>query len=225
MQPVVAPTPRRRHAVALAAATAALALPIAVHELAPPRAPSQASPQPPSPTEPTPAPPWPVGPVVVVAIPAQTVVAPGQTLAISTFLVNRSDNNIAALPSLDASDDEWRFPKLAVEARDPTGGMVSTEDPEKRGRCGNINALRVEDFVIVRPGEVLDLTGEGTFGLEAYAPVVPGRYTMRVRYDLSFVGWDGATYEEPTYVAIEVLPRNIYFSNTFTIDVRAPAPP
>ena len=213
MHPVVAPRPVVG-AAGLAAVAGALALALAVTS-PPDPAPAMVA----EPVRGVRAPP-PPGPLEVLAIPLKAAVAPRAPLPIAFFVVNRSDEMLLALPSLDGSDEEWRFPKIAVEAFDTRGQRVPTEAPERHRRCGNVNDLDAADFVLVPPGGAIDLTvDDRSFGIDAYAPLVPGQYTFRLRYDLSFVGWDRAEHSPGTDDLIPLLPRGIYFSEPITLQV------
>lgn len=90
-------------------------------------------------------------------------------------LVNVSRRSQRVLPALDGSDMGWRMPKVMVEWRDAVGEPVS---PRRMSRCGNMNALRPQDWVTLAPGEQLELTNGW---VRAEPP--PGAVEMRLVYD------------------------------------------
>ncbi len=147
----------------------------------------------------------------------------GEPLPVEFRIRNVSDAAVLVLPSLDASDVGWRYPKYAIEVRDESGAVVPVEPG---GRCGNVNQLAAGDFVELAPGGEVDPFGEGTFGHYALAwcPSRPGRYTVRGVYDVSGDddGWRTSKAGPPDAAAharLEKLVRGRFESNDVTIVV------
>ena len=94
------------------------------------------------------------------------------------------------MPPLDGSTAGWRFPKCRFEITDAAGKPV---ERRRTTICGNMNMLRVENFVRVPAREVFSPFGEGFFSWLPY-PVdfldfgvrqEPGTYTVRYYYSTS----------------------------------------
>jgi hypothetical protein len=101
-------------------------------------------------------------------------------------IINRSTKEVMLVGSLDGSGEGMRYPHCRVEINDKAGEPVTA----RYGRCGNMNSLRVADFVIVPPGQAFDPFGEGFFPpallSPGYFPVKdPGLYSVRFHYSTS----------------------------------------
>ena len=85
------------------------------------------------------------------------------------------------VPSLDASDVGWRYPKIGIDI-EHDGEPVTVET---WGRCGMMNPLTADDLRTLPPGESLNPFGPGSFGHERlrWTPTEPGEYRVRLRYD------------------------------------------
>ena len=91
-------------------------------------------------------------PLVTCTIRAQPAREHGNAPSVSVKLINRTDHEIALVGSLDGSEEKWRYPYCYFEIIGPDGR--STIRPVRR--CGNMNALRKEEFVSVPPGGAFD---------------------------------------------------------------------
>lgn len=107
----------------------------------------------------------------------------GSPLPVHFALTNTGPETFHVVPSLDASDVGWRYPKIDVEVEQVGVGAVT---PEEVGRCGMMNPLTERDLRPLSPGESLDPFGPGTFSHHAlrYTPSAPGEYRVRMVYDL-----------------------------------------
>jgi len=103
--------------------------------------------------------------------------------------------NTGTLPVLavqpgDGSDVGWRTPRTRWEVRDDATGEL-VEAP-RRGRCGNLNAIRLEEMVTLAPGEKCALNQ--WFG-QPYLPPA-GTYRVVLHYDndptMEFEGLSGS---------------------------------
>jgi hypothetical protein len=106
--------------------------------------------------------------VAVELRPAQQVIKVGELPDLSVTLVNRGNREVLLVEPGDGSDCGWRTPQIEWSRSHWFRGP----------RCGNINALKLEEVFILKPGEsrrlcdwvgVPQLTG-------------PGRYRVAVRY-------------------------------------------
>lgn len=109
----------------------------------------------------------------------------GKAPKIAVALTNQTDADIYLVGSLDASDCRWRYPHCYFEVIGPDGKPVE----RGLGRCGNMNTLRVKDFVMLPPGESFDpyrrVDDGGFFSahqLEAHTFGVAGAYRIRFVY-------------------------------------------
>jgi len=106
----------------------------------------------------------------------------GESLEPALVLRNASDHPVQVIHCLDASDVGWRYPKVLVEITDAEGNPQS---PPRFGRCGNMNALSLEDFSTLPAGEEFLPVKPGSFGHWAFRwkPEKPGQYRIRWTYD------------------------------------------
>lgn len=108
----------------------------------------------------------------------------GQVPSLTVRIRNKTGGEVHLVGSLDGSTCGWRFPKCRLEILDPAGRSVALP----LGRCGNMNALRTDDFVRVRAGDSFYPFGLGFFRPSEFSrfPVTtPGEYTVRFHYTTS----------------------------------------
>jgi hypothetical protein len=108
----------------------------------------------------------------------------GETPALAVTITNKSGKEVVLVGSLDGSDVGWRFPKCRVEIFDAAGKPVTAA----MGRCGNMNVLRLADFVVVPAGGAFNPCGPGFFSPHQFHrfPVsAPGDYTVCFYYSTS----------------------------------------
>ncbi len=110
----------------------------------------------------------------------------GEQVELQVRIVNRSDESHPLIGSLDASDVKWRYPHCTFEVIGPDGAPVGLGIG---GRCGNMNNLRLEDIVTVKPGESFDpymqIDNGGFFSHAIHqrnALGVVGQYRVRFQY-------------------------------------------
>jgi hypothetical protein len=157
----------------------------------------------------------------------KTEYAVGEAPEISVFLHNNEGRNVTLVGSLDGSDDS-RSPRCHFEIAAPHG-----HESAVIGRCGNINSIRMADFVDVPAGGKFDpfRRENGFFGsskLRWENFVTPGRYRFTFRY--STVGWSkikdgGLVLGKPPAAARERLkdvPRFEATSNTIELTFGPP---
>ena len=151
----------------------------------------------------------------------------GEAPEISVFLHNNEGRSVTLVGSLDGSDG-GRSPRCQFEIAAPPG-----HESAVIGRCGNINSIRMADFVDVPAGGKFDpfRREDGFFGspkLRWDNFVTPGRYRFTFRY--STVGWakiedDGRVLGKPPAAAHERLkgvPRFEAASNTIELTFGPP---
>jgi hypothetical protein len=116
-------------------------------------------------------------PTLTIAADAETYQV-GQQPKLSISITNRSDKDVYLVGSLDGSTDERRFPKCRLEVLNSEGKPVTLE----LLGCGNMNKLRLEDFVAVLPSQAFDPFGKGFFApyqMYQFPVQRPGVYTVR----------------------------------------------
>lgn len=103
----------------------------------------------------------------------------GEHPKIVATLTNRSGRTIALVPAIDGSGGR-RYPLVKLDVQPPSGALPE----EVTLGCGNVNALRPEDFHTVRANEHFDVLGErgGAAGRTALNRG-PGEYTIQLTYD------------------------------------------
>lgn len=151
----------------------------------------------------------------------------GEVPEISVFLHNNEGRSVTLVGSLDGSDGN-RSPRCHFEIAAPPG-----HESPVIGRCGNINSIRMADFVDVPAGGKFDpfRREDGFFGsseLRWENFVTPGRYRFTFRY--STVGWakikdHGLVLGKPPAAARERLkdvPRFEATSNTIELTFGPP---
>jgi hypothetical protein len=84
----------------------------------------------------------------------------GDVPKVSVVIRNDSDRPVVLVGSLDGSEERWRYPLVYFELTGPEGENAFGP----YGRCGNMDGIRVEDFVKVQPGETFDPYSSGFFG-------------------------------------------------------------
>ncbi len=165
------------------------------------------------------APPSPMAALGIEVVASSTRVAAGAEIPLTFYVVNRSDRSVPVIRSLDASDYGWRYPKIDIEIRDSSCAVVPAAP---HGRCGMVNELSAQDFVSLAPGRRVELFGEGTFGhhrLSKYGNnLAPGKYTVTLRYDLSFAA-DDPNVPVALRAKVATLPRGVYTSTPIEIVV------
>lgn len=124
-------------------------------------------------------------PISVVAKRTKGKAKVGKPLPVRFQIKNQSSKEVTIVRSLDGSDAGWRSPKITIEVRDAKNKLVEVP---MGGRCGMVNPLMEEDFVTLAPKKSHTLLGEGSFGhyVLRWAPTKAGRYTVTLRYDVSF---------------------------------------
>jgi hypothetical protein len=117
----------------------------------------------------------------------------GDSAGFTVRIHNRAPLPLWLVRSLDGSTDRARFPHVILEIAGPAGGY---HVPAYIG-CGNINALREVDFVLVYPGEPFDPFEKGPlpYSLRSGRFIKPGKYVATFRYSTNepdvrkWLGW------------------------------------
>lgn len=123
----------------------------------------------------------------------------GESPKVTVELINRGNQAIYLVGSLDASDSKWRYPHCYFEVIGPDGASAV----KQYGRCGNMNTLRKEDFFKIPAGGTFDpyqkVDFQGFFSayqLDSGNFNKPGEYRIRFFYstnnpDIGEWGGDG----------------------------------
>jgi hypothetical protein len=143
---------------------------------------------------------------------------PSQRLDLQVTVENRSAEPVVAMRALDGSLEHWREPHWDLYLRDEASGRVYRWDFHG-GRCGNVDPIRVEDYVELRPGERRDeVPGPWANHLGGATVGARGRYTAWVVY--RFCGHGGAGLPLGRQVERGDVTRGVFTSNAITIEVR-----
>ena len=157
----------------------------------------------------------------------------GRAPQIKVSLINQTKRDIYLVGSLDASDCKWRYPHCYFEVTGPDGKAVVDDV----GRCGFMNALRLEDFVLVLPGEAFDpyqrIDDYGFFAshqLRSSTFQQPGEYRIRFIYSTKnanmapWLGVGSPAEESKAEIAslFQQVPKIEVRSDEFTLTVVAP---
>ncbi|MCI0650928.1 MAG: hypothetical protein L0Z55_03480 [Planctomycetes bacterium] len=160
----------------------------------------------------------------------------GKAPVIAVEVANLTGREIYLVGSLDGSDLKWRYPHCYFEVTGPDGKAPEND----MGRCGNMNALRQEDFVRVAAGASFDpyrkIDGYGFFAasqLSEAAFAVPGDYRVRFVYSTAgenfkdWFGWGNSDEEakaKDLRGLFDMIPKATAISNEITITVRRSQP-
>jgi len=74
----------------------------------------------------------------------------GEIPKLTVKIYNETKNDIYLIGSLDGSDVNWRFPHCYYSINRPKPNKTEFQ------RCGNMNILRIEDFKVVKAGQVFN---------------------------------------------------------------------
>jgi hypothetical protein len=122
------------------------------------------------------------GPLEIQLATARTDRTPEAPIALDLAFANRSAKNLVVVRPLDGSLEGWRWPRYDLYARDASDGSVY-RFAFVGGRCGNVNAVRADDYVAIEPGSGRHDVANGwaDYLRDARLPK-PGRYTLWVVY-------------------------------------------
>ncbi|HLC73280.1 MAG TPA: hypothetical protein VJH20_01440 [Candidatus Nanoarchaeia archaeon] len=126
---------------------------------------------------------------------------------IDANIYNRSNKSIWLVRVLDGSEVRWRFPYCYFEVFDSKGNKVNKFGG---GRCGNMNAIRRSDYVLVQPNEGFN-PYYGPFRLADFDVIRPDRYKALFTYSTSSANdtdWLGDLGDNDTQL-LHLVPRNI----------------
>jgi hypothetical protein len=134
---------------------------------------------------------------------------------------NTGDEDLTLMRPVDGATDRLRYPHYDLETR--VNGVASRMPQDLGGRCGNINGLKLKDFVTLQPGEKYRTTlsvqqmmfGRGT---------VPIRFRYTARRDLSRRGISGRD-EKGVKERMSVVWEGTCHSNWITVEVKKQARP
>jgi len=109
----------------------------------------------------------------------------GEEPKFKLVLTNVSRKVKVVLKGRDASDFGWVSPSLGMKVRGPDHRPCQSP---ASGRCGNVNTLRKEDYVALKPGQSLDVLDGGHWKLRGGVFTRPGVYSIQASYDTKIEG-------------------------------------
>ncbi|WP_038167408.1 hypothetical protein [Verrucomicrobium sp. BvORR106] len=164
-----------------------------------------------------------------------TVVRHGEHPKVKVRIGNHLGRDVVLVGSLDGSSYGMRYPKCGFELMDSQGKPLKIS-PESR--CGNMNELRIEDFVTVPSGKEFNPYESGFFGSwqsQLLPQLPPGTYLIRFYYQTSrkgvqyYFGDEQMLAEPKISPAIqklyEMVPGLDLKSNALKITITAKSPP
>ena len=105
----------------------------------------------------------------------------GEVPQIEVFIKNNTKKDIYLIGSLDASEEKWRGPHCYFIIESP-----APINKEPIGRCGNMNSIKPEDFILVKSGGVFNPYQKGFFGSYQISSKenfkIPGTYRITFYY-------------------------------------------
>jgi hypothetical protein len=106
-----------------------------------------------------------------------------EPLSLKLTFKNRGSTPLVVMRPLDGSLEHWRAPMYDLYLRDEATSAVR-RFAFTGGRCGNVNAIKDDDYVTLAPGEArTDLTEKGWASyLRSAVIAAPGQYTVWVVY-------------------------------------------
>jgi hypothetical protein len=122
----------------------------------------------------------------------------GEIPKIHVSIQNNSGKDVYLIGSLDGSDLKMRSPFCYFTIEKP----INFDHPI--ARCGNMNPLREDDFVLVKSGETFDPYQKGFFG----------SYKFDIKENFQFNG----TYRITFYYSTKSRKLNEYFGDDYGID-------
>jgi hypothetical protein len=108
----------------------------------------------------------------------------GDTPQLSVRIINKSSKSVCLIGNLDGSESKRRYPHLYFTVSGVETGLVEPF----RTFCGNVNPLRIEDFVQLLPGDRfdpymrIDDLGFWPTGLREFKFKKVGKYTFTFNY-------------------------------------------
>ena len=107
----------------------------------------------------------------------------GEVPKLTVAIINKSAKDVYLIGSLDASEEKWRSPFCYFTMEKPVVDSLPTLP-----RCGNMNPLRKEDFVLVESGESFNpfvaIDGHGFFSSDKVSN--PWNFRNAGRYKITF---------------------------------------
>jgi hypothetical protein len=106
-----------------------------------------------------------------------------EPLSLKLTFKNVGSTPLVLLRPLDGSLEHWRGPMYDLYVRDDVGGAVH-RFAFTGGRCGNVNAIHDDDYVMLAPGEARGDVSENGWASYLQSAVLgrPGHYTVWVVY-------------------------------------------
>lgn len=142
----------------------------------------------------------------------------GDGLALELEMVNRTDGPLVAMRSLDGSPEHWRSPYYDLYLEEVSTGRQFRWD-RQGGRCGNVNAIKADDYVDLAPGASTKEVTQVWGGYLTMATILkPGTYRAWVVYQ--FCGFQEGGLPLGKDLLRSDVHHGIHVSNAVTIDVK-----
>lgn len=113
----------------------------------------------------------------------ETTINVGEVPKIKVKLTNNTDEDVYLIGSLDGSEVQWRYPYCYFTIEKPETDVVASG-----ARCGMMNPLREEDFVLLKPKESFDpyssIDGYGFFSSSTLSD--PKEFRKKGTYKIQF---------------------------------------
>jgi len=128
----------------------------------------------------------------------------GDQPEISARIINGTEKAVYLVGSLDGSERKARFPHVYYSVSGVEGGLSETQF----GYCGDLNPLRIQDFVRVEPGNDIDPHKQvDYYGFSKSGKLVHSRFVKAGIYTFEFhystenrdiKDWRGSVSETPS---------------------------
>lgn len=157
-------------------------------------------------------------PVLELTLAGPTSRAPGDPLALTLSMKNRSKDEVVVMRALDGSIDHWRSPYYDVYVEETSTGRQFRYD-RQGGRCGNVNTIAADDYVDLAPGASADKL-ETNFGYHLGMSSIgkPGTYQVWVVYQ--FCGFASTGEPLGKDLVRQETHRGVHVSNAITVTVK-----
>jgi len=99
------------------------------------------------------------GPLVLSLRTARPTISSKDEFALEFVLTNAGSEFVTITRPGDGSEMGWRPPRTMVTVRSMRGDVFTSQDLFHQGRCGMMNPLTMHDFVTLKPGESMKVTG------------------------------------------------------------------
>lgn len=144
--------------------------------------------------------------------------APGKPLQLGVHFRNRTQQPLVVLRPNDGSVEHMRYPHYDLFLQDEASGQTYRW-AYQGGRCGNINATKRKDHVVIAPGsERADVDVSWADYLKSAA--LPSRGTYRVWVVYRFCGYESRGIPLSKAEQLSGVFKGVVVSNSLLIEAR-----